>query len=91
MVRSKQAHRAHKAQHKKDVKRAEQVVDTAARILQIVAIISVVAIFIINGALENADVPIWVPAGLLGIAVGLSPDQIGKIVTDILKAAIGKK
>ena len=71
--------------------KTEQAVDAFARILQIVAIISVVAIFIVNGALENADVPIYVPAGLLGVAVGLSPTQIGKIVTDLLKSLIGKK
>ena len=71
--------------------KTEQAVDAFARVLQIVAIISVVAIFIVNGAYENADVPIYVPAGLLGVAVGLSPAQIGKIVTDLLKSLIGKK
>lgn len=71
--------------------KTEQAVDAFARVLQIVAIISVVAIFVINGTLPNANVPIYVPAGLLGVAVGLSPAQIGKIVTDMLKAFVGKK
>lgn len=80
-----------KRQHEREKQHAEAVVDAYARVLQIIAIIAVVAIFIINGALPNADVPIYVPAGLLGVAVGLSPQQIGKIITDILKSLVGAK
>lgn len=87
---AKKANNKKRQQHELE-KKTEQAVDAFARVLQIVAIIAVVAIFIVNGALENADVPIYVPAGLLGVAVGLSPSQIGKIITDLLKAFVGKK
>lgn len=80
-----------KHEHNRQQKRTEQVIDNYARVLQIVAIISVVVIFIINGTLETADVPIWVPAGLLGVAVGLSPEQIGQILVDMIKAMFTAK
>lgn len=88
---AKKANSVKKRQQKELEQKTEQAVDAFARVLQIVAIIAVVAVFIVNGALENANVPIYVPAGLLGVAVGLSPAQIGKIVTDMLKAFVGKK
>lgn len=81
----------HRKKQRELEQRTEQAVDAFARVLQIVAIISVVAIFIVNGALENADVPIYVPAGLLGVAIGLSPAEIGKIITNLLKSFVGKK
>lgn len=76
---------------RKTRKHAEQVVDTFARVLQIVAIIAVVAVYITDGAFETVSVPIYVPAGLLGIAIGLNPEQISRIITSAVKAALGKK
>lgn len=87
---ARKSNKKHVERHKLEQK-TEQTVDAAARVLQIVAIIAVVAIFVVNGLLPNANVPIYVPAGLLGVAVGLSPAQIGKIITDLLKSIIGKK
>lgn len=63
----------------------EQVVDNYAKILQIVAIIAVIALIFIDAAfLPTTDVPIWVIGGLMGIAIGLSPEQM----VEIIKGAI---
>lgn len=76
---------------KKQLDDQKQVVDTYARILQLVAIVAVIAIYVISAISPSVDIPVWVPAGLLGVAIGLSPEQMGKIIGDIIKSFVGKK
>ncbi|HYG84592.1 MAG TPA: hypothetical protein VD907_07000 [Verrucomicrobiae bacterium] len=75
---------AKKAKNKKQVQQ-EVVLDNYARILQIVAIIAVVVVVVVDQLTPTSDIPIWVPAGLLGVAVGLSPDQIADIIKSIFR------
>lgn len=77
---------AGKKTNKKQQAEAEQkqnVVDNYARVLQMVGIVAVVAVVIIGNVVPNADIPIWIPAGLLGVAVGFSPEQIGTIIKNM--------
>ena len=69
----------------------EQLVDKYARILQVLALLSVVILLILKGVVPTIEVPAYVIIGLLGLAVGLNPEQIGKILTDVIKSFIGKK
>ena len=69
----------------------EQLVDKYARILQVLALLSVVVLLILKGVVPAIEVPGYVIIGLLGLAVGLNPEQIGKILTDVIKSFIGKK
>lgn len=65
------------------VQQQRERVDNAARTLQIVAIIAVVVIVIITQTIKSEqDIPVWIPAGLMGVAVGLSPEQF----VELLKA-----
>lgn len=82
-----------KKQTKKDkqIKTQVEEVDNYARILQLVAIFSVIAIYVLSALSPTTSIPVWVPAGLLGVAIGLSPDHIAKIITSLLKGAVGKK
>lgn len=68
--------------NKQLVKQQQQErVDNFARILQIVAIIGVVAIVIVGQLVDEQNpVPIWIPAGLMGVAVGLSPEQFVELI-----------
>lgn len=75
----------------KQTKNQIEEVDTYARILQLVAIVSVIAIYVLSALSPNTNIPVWVPAGLLGVAIGLSPDHIAKIITSMIKTAVGKK
>lgn len=66
---------------KKQVEQQQERVDNFARILQVVAIIGVVAIVVVGQLVPTANpVPIWIPAGLMGVAVGISPDQFVELV-----------
>lgn len=59
----------------------QERVDNFARVLQIVAIIGVVAIVIVGLLVDEKNpVPIWIPAGLMGVAIGLSPDQFIELI-----------
>ena len=69
----------------------KQLVDKYTRWLQVAALFSVVLLVILRGAIKNFNVESYVIIGLLGLAVGLSPEQIGKMVTDVVKTFIGKK
>lgn len=68
-----------------------QLVDKYSRILQLIALISIVALLIIKAFVQTLELPAYVIIGLLGLAVGLGPEQIGKILTDVAKTFIGKK
>ena len=73
------------------LEKTEQLVDKYARGLQIISVISVVALLIFNGLVPAASIPSYVIIGLLGVAVGLQPEQIGEMITNVLKTFIGKK
>lgn len=61
-------------------------VDSAARYLQIVATIAVVAVVIIGQVVKSDNqIPVWVTAGLMGIAIGLSPEQFVEIIKSFFK------
>jgi hypothetical protein len=64
-------------------------VDNVARYLQIVAIVAVVIIVVVGQVIKSDNqIPIWVTAGLMGIAVGLSPEQFVELLKAFFK---GKK
>lgn len=66
---------------RRDVERQQERVDRFASILQIVAIIGVVAIVIVSLLVDEKNpVPVWIPAGLMGVAIGLSPDQFVELI-----------
>ena len=70
-----------KINKKKIVEQQATRVDNFARILQIVAIISVVAIVIVGQIVKSdTEIPVWIPAGLMGVAIGLSPDQFIELI-----------
>jgi hypothetical protein len=70
-----------KINKQKIIEQQQERVDNFARILQIVAIIGVVAIVIV-GQLVKSDnpIPVWIPAGLMGVAIGLSPGQFIELI-----------
>lgn len=62
-------------------KQQQERVDNFARVLQIVAIIGVVAIVIVGLLVDEKNpVPVWIPAGLMGVAIGISPDQFVELI-----------
>lgn len=66
---------------KQQVEKQQASVDNYARVLQIVAIVAVAAIVIVQQFVESKNqIPIWIPAGLMGIAVGLSPEQFVELI-----------
>lgn len=66
---------------KKVIEQQQERVDNFARILQIVAIIGVVAIVIVGLLVDEKNpVPVWIPAGLMGVAIGLSPEQFIELI-----------
>lgn len=69
----------------------EQKVDRSARILQFVALVIAAVLLIIDAFLKDYELPVWVIGGIIGIAIGLSPDQIFKLVKEAILAFIGKK
>ena len=63
------------------IKQQQERVDNFARVLQIVAIIGVVAIVIVSQLVKSdTAIPVWIPAGLMGVAIGLSPDQFIELI-----------
>lgn len=59
----------------------QERVDRFASILQIVAIVGVVAIVVVSQFTESKnEIPVWIPAGLMGVAIGLSPDQFVELI-----------
>lgn len=76
---------------KKRVAEQKQVIDRYARALQALAIIAVIAIYVIRSVYPDTDIPVWVPGGLLGVAIGLSPEQIVKLLTNIARAFMDSK
>ena len=63
------------------IEQQQERVDNFARILQIVAIIGVVAIVIVSQLVKSdTAIPVWIPAGLMGVAIGLSPEQFIELI-----------
>ena len=77
-------------QHKTDqlVDKWSQIVQRA---LQVMSLVFVVVLLILRGTIKDFDVPDYVMIGLMGLAVGLNPEQIRTMFVDIVKAFIGKK
>lgn len=61
------------------------------RTLQVLSLFFVVILLILRGTIENFRVEDYVIIGLMGLAVGLNPEQIRTMFTDIIKAFIGRK
>lgn len=66
-------------------------VDAYARILQMLGLIAVVAVLAIDNLVKDTTVPVWVVFGILGVAVGLSPEQILSVIKDLLKSFTGRR
>lgn len=58
----------------------KQQLDTTARVLQMVAVVSVVAMLVIDNLVKDSTIPVWIYFGILGVAVGLSPEQILDVI-----------
>ena len=84
---SKSTKRLKKVQRKEVEKR----VDKSVRALQFVALIVLVILILIDAFLKDYELPVWVLGGIVGIAVGLSPDQMSKLIKDIALAFMGKR
>ena len=78
----------HQVQIEKQVDRWTLIVQ---RTLQVMSLIFVVILLILRGTVENFKVEDYVIIALLGLAVGLNPDQIRQMFADIIKAFIGRK
>ena len=69
----------------------EQKVDQSARILQFLALLIGGVLLVIDAFLKDYELPVWIIGGIIGIAVGLSPDQVFKLIKEAILAFIGKK
>lgn len=61
------------------------------RTLQVLSLFFVVLLLVLRGFVDQFRVEDYVIIGLMGLAVGLNPDQIRTMFVDIIKAFIGKK
>lgn len=61
------------------------------RTLQVMSLLFVVILLILRGTIPGFGVEDYVIIGLMGLAVGLKPDQIKQMFVEIIKAFIGKK
>lgn len=80
----------------KEIKRAEKQqieikVDNLARILQITALLLAGLLLVVDIIVKDYELPVWTIPAILGIAAGLSPEQIAKIVTDVIKSFLTGK
>lgn len=73
-----------KGKNKPTAKQQIQI-DRYARVLQMVAIISLVALYAIDSFNKDFEVPVWAYFGIMGVGVGLSPEQIIGILKDFLR------
>lgn len=67
-----------------------QLANRYAGVAQLLALASVVFLLVLRAFVATLIVPDYVIIGLLGLAVGLGPEQIGKMLTDVVKAFIGR-
>lgn len=68
-----------------------QLASRYSGVAQLLALAGVIILLVLRGFVVTLIVPDYVIIGLLGLAVGLGPEQIGKMLTDVVKAFIGKK
>jgi hypothetical protein len=61
------------------------------RTLQVLSLFFVIILLVLRGFVDNFKVEDYVIIGLMGLAVGLNPDQIRTMFVDIIKAFIGRK
>lgn len=61
------------------------------RTLQVLSLFFVVILLVLRGFVDQFQVEDYVIIGLMGLAVGLNPDQIRTMFVDIIKAFIGRK
>lgn len=69
----------------------EQKVDQSARVLQFLALVVGAVLLVIDAFLKDYELPVWIIGGIIGIAVGLSPDQVFKLIKEAILAFVGKK
>lgn len=76
----------------KQIKRAEieKRVDGLARVLQILALIVAAGLTWLDFTTADRTLPVWVIPSILGIAAGLSPEQVKEIIVDVVKTFINK-
>lgn len=80
-----------KSKRRKHEENVQQVVDTAARVIQGLAIVALVAVLVVDSITPEPSTPVWVIGGLLGVAIGLSPKQILELIGNIAKNLTGAK
>lgn len=78
-----------KSSRKPPVRREE--IDAYARALQALALVCVVGLIIISNTVEKFDMPPYVIPGILGMAIGLGPEQVVNLIKDVIKSALGRK
>lgn len=71
-----------KVTKKQEVERQHEV-DVYARVLQMIGVLAVVAMIFTDNLVANSNIPIWIYFGILGVAVGLSPEQILDVIKSI--------
>lgn len=69
----------------------EKLVDKYTRVLQLLSLVAVILLLIMRGTIKGFELENYILIGLMGLAVGLNPEQIRKILSDVLKSFIGKK
>lgn len=72
-------------------KEVEQKVDQSSRVLQFVALVIAGVLLVIDALIQTYELPVWIIGGIIGIAVGFSPDQFYKLIKEAIMAFIGKK
>ena len=72
-------------------KLVDKWIQIVQRTLQVLSLFFVILLLVLRGFVDNFKVEDYVIIGLMGLAVGLNPDQIRTMFTDIIKAFIGRK
>lgn len=72
-------------------KEVEQKVDKSSRVLQIIALIIAGILLLVDALIQTYELEVWVIGGIIGIAVGFSPDHFYKLIKEAIMAFIGKK
>lgn len=84
--------RNNKPIHKIEKRKIEAKIDNLARVLQIAAMFIAAILILADILVKDYELPVWTIPAILGIAAGLSPEQIAKILVDIVKSFLtGRK
>lgn len=65
--------------------------DVYARIIQIIGLFGILIMIGIDQLVKETEIPIWIYFGILGVAVGLSPEQMLSLIRDLIKSMVGRK